>query len=156
MTNPTIEVGWFIATLVGLHYSTKTWGAVKTLWAIFGTSSVVGLVVLFSVVGTTYRTALTHPIILIVPGVLAIEVAVYAVSWWTLWKRQPSARAWAVGASLLYILPSLFTIIWSIHRSRSIRSCTGIMFGIGVVGLLVLLRRGELYDPHRNWRQLAQ
>jgi len=150
VTTTAIEVGWFIATLVGLDYSIKTLGTVKTLWWTFGITLLVNLGILVSVAGIAYRNAVPSRFLL-VPGILSMQAAIYAVAWWTLWKRKPSARAWGVGASLLYVLPSVFNIWSSIHHSRSIRGCSGIMLAIGVIGLVAFLRN-EQHEPIRNCR----
>src|SRR5438445_6168266 len=37
---------------------------------------------------------------------LPIQSVVFALAWWTVWRRKPSARGWAIAASLFFILHS--------------------------------------------------
>ena len=147
-TGTAIEIGWFLATIVGLHYTIKSFGIVRTLSWTFAISSLVGLGVTLLSVCMVYQRALLNPLFLLVPGVLSMQAAIFAVAWWTIRKRKPSARVWGVAASLTYILPTLFIIFWKIHRSRAIRDCTWIMLAIGVVGVVAFLRSDMQHEPN--------
>ena len=152
ITAAAIEVGSFIATKVALDYCVKVWGVVKTLRLAFATSCLVCLsIALPSIWGIAHQGALWTARSLIVIGALLILAVIYAVACWSGWKQKPFATAWGVAASLTYILLSLFTIWWRIHRSRTIRGSSGLWLAIGVVGLVALLRRDDQQEPIRNW-----
>ncbi len=70
----------------------------------------------------------------------AIVSGICGVAWWTVWKRGPAARSWAIAASLVHgviflrqfvIVPS--QAVWGHHVGALI---------VGVVGLIFFLRRG--------------
>jgi len=140
-----IEVGWFIASIVALDYSIKHLGAAKTLWWAFAVSS---LLYLSMAVPSLQRTIHRHhgyltPRSLLVPGLLSALATIYGVAWWTLWKRKPSARGWAIAASVTYVLLSLFTMWSNLHLGRSIRGCSGVMLATGATGLVAFLRHSK-------------
>lgn len=144
--NTIIEVVWFISSLVALNYSVKHLGASRTIWWSFVVSFLLCLSIACpSILRAIHRRdAFLAARTLLVPGVFSALAMIYGVASWTVWKRKPSARAWAIVASLTYVLVPLFTIWSRLHSSRSIRVCSGIMLAIGVIGLGAFSRRGAI------------
>lgn len=62
--------------------------------------------------------------------------SIFGMAWWTVWKGKITARLWGVGASLIYILLSLWEII---YLSRSVWSDFGGMLTVGITGIVVFL-----------------
>ena len=148
ITAAATEIGWFLATMVGLNYFLKTWGAAKLLWWTAAISSLLcGWIALTSVVGKVHQYGSLTPRGLLVPALFSILAAINAMTCWAFWKRKPSATAWGIAACLTYVLLSLFTIWSRVHRSQSIRGSSGIMLAVGVIGLVALLRRDERHEP---------
>jgi len=144
-----VQVGWFIALLIAPAYSMKYLGGTNTLWAAFAVSFLLGL----SIVPMTilrafhrYHDFLTFRALLI-PAVFLAQTAIYGMACWTVWKRKPSARLWAIVASLTYILIPLLTIWSKVHFSRPIRGCSMVVLVLGVSGLIVFSRRAINYNP---------
>jgi len=158
--NTVIEVGWFISCMVALNYSIKHLGIGKVLSWLFAASSLVCLVWLSIVIPYILRIVRPPDSFmtlrsLLVPGMLSVLATVYSVAWWAVWKRKPSARAWAVATSLTSILVPLVTISLKLHFSRSIRGCSVFMLANGVVVLFALLRHGTTLagtEPIHDWR----
>jgi hypothetical protein len=146
-----IQAVWFIASLIALDYLIRYFGAAKTLCSFFALSSVLTLSIALPII--LRMIARHHALLtlsLLVPGVLSVQAAIYGMAWWTVWKRKPSARAWAIAASLTTILLSLL-IIWSnLHHSRPIWWCSGVMLAWGITGLVGFVRRDGQYDPSKN------
>jgi FtsH-binding integral membrane protein len=82
-----------------------------------------------------------------VPAVLLMLAGIFGVASWTIWKEKRSAKGWGVAASLANILLSLWSIMFF---TRPIRGPMGILFVIGVVGLVIFLWREERRDPSTN------
>src|SRR5215468_5065106 len=110
--NTAVEICWFIAAFIGLDYLIKNWGAANTLLCTFAISALLSawmaLPGILRVIDR-YHGSLTLRS-LVVPEVFSVLAIIYGVAWWTVWKRKPTARPWAVAASLTYVLISLFTI----------------------------------------------
>jgi hypothetical protein len=77
---------------------------------------------------------------------------IYGLTWWAVFKGEPSARGWGITASLTYILISLWSII---YFSRSVWGAFGAMLASGIAGLLAFLWRDEQHDSSGNSRESA-
>jgi len=75
----------------------------------------------------------------------AVVAAIAGTAWWTILKGEPLARGWGIAASLMYILIFLRPIIFF---SRSVWWHHVGALVIGVIGLVMFLRRCEQHDPH--------
>jgi len=144
-----VQVGWFIALLIAPAYSMKYLGGTKTLWAAFAVSFLLCLwIVPMTILRAFHRY---HDFLtlraLIVPAIFSVQTAIYGMACWTVWKRKPSARVWAIVASLTYILIPLLTMWLGVHFSRPIRACSVVVLVIGVTGLIVFSRRAINYNP---------
>jgi len=76
----------------------------------------------------------------LIAGILPVFAVIYSVAWWTVWKEKPTARGWGIAASLINVL---FPVWGIFHSSRSLPGAIGIMFGVGVAGLVAFLWRNE-------------
>ena len=143
-----VQVGWFIALLIAPAYSMKYAGGPRTLWASFMVSFLlclwIGPMTLLRAFHR-YHDILTVRAIL-VPAFFLVQTPIYGMASWTVWKRKPSARVWAIVASLTYILIPLLAIWAGVHLSRPIRGCSVVMLVVGVTGLIVFSRRVINYD----------
>jgi len=74
---------------------------------------------------------------LLAPSIFVAFAAVFAVAWWTIGKSKPSARAWGIAASVIYLLVSLRPIIF---LSRPMFADFAV-FSLGVAGLFAFSRR---------------
>jgi hypothetical protein len=142
-----VQGGWFIALLVAPAYSMKYLGGAKTLWAAFTLSFLLCLwMVPLTILRAFHRY---HDLLtlraLLIPAVFSVQTLIYGMACWTVWKRKPSARVWAIVASLTYILIPLLTIWLGVHFSRSIRACSVVVLVLGVAGLIVFSRRAINY-----------
>ena len=77
-----------------------------------------------------------------VAAILLTVAAIYGIAWWRVWKERPSAKVWAVVASLANLLGS----IWLISRSWRFASCTWYMAEQGIAGLVLFLWRDGARD----------
>lgn len=143
-----VQVVWFVGLLIAPAYSMKYLGGARTLWAAFTVSL---LLCLWIVPVTTlhalqrYHNLLTLRAVLI-PALFSVHIPIYAMASWTVWKRRPSARAWAIVASLIFILDAMLPIWLGVHYSRPIRGCSVVVLVLGVTGLIVFSRRVINYD----------
>jgi hypothetical protein len=143
-----VQIGWFVAPLIALAYSVKYAGGPKTVAVSFMVSTLLCLwMVPMTLLHSLHRY---HNILgrraLLIPSVFLVQVFIYGIACWAVWKRKPSARVWAIIACLIYILiPSL--AIWAgVHLSRPIRGCSLIMLVVGVTGLFIFSRRVINYN----------
>lgn len=153
LTATAIEIGWFLGTILLLNYSLKIWGAVKILWCTFALSSVMCAWIAVTSIAVRVQRGFLSSRALLVPELFSVLAAIYAITCWAMWKREPSARFWAIVTSVTYILLPTFTIWSRFHGSRSISSCLGIMLAIGLIGLNVFLRH-DRGSPHQAFRPL--
>jgi hypothetical protein len=58
------------------------------------------------------------------------------IAWWSVWKERPSARGWAVAASLASLLGSLWLIS---HSWRLARWCTWFTAALSIAWLVLFL-----------------
>lgn len=72
---------------------------------------------------------------LLIASLFLILAVLYAVAWWTTWKKKSSSRAWGIAAFVTYVLLPIL----GVTLSRSISVALTIMFAVGVIGLVVLL-----------------
>jgi hypothetical protein len=72
---------------------------------------------------------------LLIASLFLILAVLYAVAWWTTWKKKSSSRAWGIAAFVTYVLLPIL----GVTLSRSISVALAIMFAVGVIGLVVLL-----------------
>jgi hypothetical protein len=143
-----VQVCWFIALLIAPAYSMKYVGGPKTLAVSFTVSFLLCLwMVPMTLLHAFHRY---HNILslraLLIPTFFLVQMFIYGMACWTVWKRKSSARVWAVIASLTYILIPLFAIWAGVHLSRPIRGCSVVMLVVGVTGLIVFSRRVIKYD----------
>jgi hypothetical protein len=75
----------------------------------------------------------------------AVFAAISGVAWWAIWKGKRSTRAWAIAASLMYILVFLRPFIIPLRPVYGHNA--GALF-IGIVGLLAFLWYGK--PTHKN------
>jgi len=78
---------------------------------------------------------LLHILFLIV--IFPVLAIIFGLAWWTIWKEKLSARGWGIAASLIYVLISLWPII---YRSDSDWGAPGLEFAIGLGGLIAFSR----------------
>jgi len=143
-----VQVGWFIALLIAPAYLMKYLGGTKTLWAAFTFSFLLYLwIVPMTILRAFHRY---HDFLtlraLLVPAVFLVQTPIYGMACWTVWKRKPSARLWAIVASLIYILIPLLAIWAGVRFSRPIRGCSVVMLVLGVTGVIVFSKRVINYD----------
>ena len=74
---------------------------------------------------------------LLIAGLFPVLAAIYAMSWWMVWRDKPSARAWGIAASSAYVVLSL----WAMFYSSRFGSSLGVMLAVGASGLFVFLWR---------------
>jgi hypothetical protein len=110
----------------------------------FGFTALVCLRLAFSLTRDTIHQQHTFRLLLLVaPSMMFAFAAVFAMAWWTLFKRKSSARGWGIAASLINIQVSLFPIIIPPH---SVRNVFSLILGLGVAGLVAFGRRFEQLD----------
>ena len=71
-----------------------------------------GFVSLLILIGSILRLCSTlirrhgalHPGLILVFGVTVALALVFGMAWWTTWKAKPSARAWGIASSLVFLL----------------------------------------------------
>ena len=69
-------------------------------------------------------------------AILFAMVVIYGIAWWAVWKERPSARVWAVAASLASLLGSLWLIS---HSWRLARWCTWFTAALSIAWLVLFL-----------------
>ena len=148
-----VQVGWFIALLIAPAYSMKYLGGPKTLAVSFSATSLLCLWMTCMTLLQAFQRF--HCILsvraLVIPTLFVALTVIYGFAYWTVWKRKPFARVWALIASLTYILISSFGVWTGVHLSRTIRGCGMVILVGGVTGLVVFSRRVIQYDrPNRN------
>jgi hypothetical protein len=75
-----------------------------------------------------------------VVAILPSMAAMYGVAWWAVWKERPSAKVWAVAASLASLLGSLWLIS---HSWRLARWCTWFTAALSIAWLVLFLWPNE-------------
>ncbi len=76
-----------------------------------------------------------------------VAAIIFALAWWTIWKERPSAKAWGIAASLIFILLPIGS---AVYFSRSILGPFGVMLATGVVALVAFLWRAEPHGATEN------
>jgi hypothetical protein len=72
---------------------------------------------------------------LLIASLFPALAILYAIAWWTVWKKRPSGRVWGAIACLTYVvLP-----IWNIIAFRSLPLSLGVMLLVGILALVILL-----------------
>jgi hypothetical protein len=71
---------------------------------------------------------------------------IFGVAWWTNWREKLSARRCGIAASLTFVLYSLWVFF---NSSKSDWGIPGVELSIGVIGLIVFLRRYKI-KPKTN------
>jgi hypothetical protein len=89
---------------------------------------------------------------LLIPTEFSVLAIIYGLTWWAVFKGEPSARGWGIAASLTYILISLWSII---YFSRSVYGAFGVMLATGITGLVAFLWHDERHDSSKNPRESA-
>jgi hypothetical protein len=74
---------------------------------------------------------------------LPIQGVVFAMAWWTVWRRKRSGRGWAIAASLLFLLCSglLLYLDRSALQQAAVWDVIWPVLALGVAGLIVFLPR---------------
>jgi len=90
---------------------------------------------------------------LLIPTEFSVLAIIYGLTWWAVFKGEPSARGWGITASLTYIFIPLWSII---YFSRSVWGAFGVMLAIGIAGLVAFLWRDEQHDSRKNPRVSAR
>lgn len=80
-------------------------------------------------------------------AILPVMAAIFGIAWWTVWKERPSAKVWAVAASLISLLGSLWLIS---HSWRLARWCTWSGAATGAAGLVLFLWRDDKESPKES------
>lgn len=97
-----------------------------------------------------------HPFLplrnLLIATEFSILAIIYALTWWAVFKGQPSARGWGIAASLTYIIISVWSIIYFL---RPVWGAFGVIFAIGITGLIAFWWRDERGDPSKHERESA-
>jgi hypothetical protein len=73
-------------------------------------------------------------------AILFAMVPIYGIAWWAVWKERPSARVWAVAASLASLVGSLWLIS---HSWRLARWCTWFTAALSIAWLVLFLWPNE-------------
>jgi len=83
----------------------------------------------------------------IISAFFPVLAIIFGVAWWTVWKQKNSAKGWGIAASLIYVLLSLWEIVFS---KRPWNSFLGTL-AVGLVGLIVFLwpyeKEADTDDP---------
>jgi hypothetical protein len=68
--------------------------------------------------------------------IFPIETVIFAVAWWSVWKRKHSAKFWGITASLTWILTWLIGYLQFslVHRA---------MLAVGIAGMIAFLWHDE-------------
>src|SRR5260370_2797207 len=91
-----------------------------------------------------YHDTLPLPRSMLITASFSVTLATLAgVAWWTVWKGKPSAKGWAIFASLISILLFLWQFIFPLQPVWDHYRHFGAFF-IGILGLVVFLQ------PHRQ------
>jgi hypothetical protein len=74
---------------------------------------------------------------------LPIQSVVFAIAWWTVWRRKRSARGWAIAASLFFILHSGLVLYFlrNVPQQAALWNVILPVLAIGVTGLIVFSPR---------------
>jgi len=74
---------------------------------------------------------------------LPIQSVVFAMAWWTVWRRKRSARGWAIAASLFFILQNglLLYFLRNVPQQAALWNVILPVLAIGVTGLIVFSPR---------------
>ena len=125
----------------------------KVMCWIFGCNCLLHLFV--SLRGILYANHQHYTLAQLAQSAASFSIAVATIdglAWWTLLKRRPEGRGWGIAASLASILIFLRAnhffseSVWYHH--------TGALF-MGIVGLIVFLRRDEQHDSSKNTEESA-
>ena len=84
----------------------------------------------------------SFPVLRILPiaAMFSILTGIFAAAWWTTLSRKESSRPWGITVSLIDIGVSL----WPVIRShKMVLTNQGVLFSIGVIGLVAFWRRYE-------------
>ena len=73
-------------------------------------------------------------------AILSAMASIYGIAWWAVRKERPSARVWAVAASLASLLGSLWLIS---HSWRLARWCTWFTAALSIAWLVLFLWPNE-------------
>jgi hypothetical protein len=85
-------------------------------------------------------------------SVFSVQAIIFGLAWWTVFRKEPSARSWGIIASLTYIVISLWSII---NFSRSVWGAFGVLLAAGITGLIVFLWRDKHDGSCKNPREYA-
>ena len=72
--------------------------------------------------------------------ILSAMASIYGIAWWAVRKERPSARVWAIAASLASLLGSLWLIS---HSWRLARWCTWFTAALSIAWLVLFLWPNE-------------
>lgn len=113
-------------------------------WTFAFTSFVCFRITFLSIQKATHQLhALPSLRAMLVIAAFAVFGVVFATGWWTVLKEKASARAWGIAASLINTaLPTLPVIF----GHQSVNSGAGIVFFIGIIGLVAFVSRVKQQD----------
>jgi len=74
---------------------------------------------------------------------LPIQSVVFAMAWWTVWRRKRSARGWAIVASLFFVLHSVLVLYLArnVPQQAALWDVVLFVLAIGVAGIIVFSPR---------------
>ena len=102
-----------------------------------------------------YHDTLPLPRSMLITASFSVTLATLAgVAWWTVWKGKPSAKGWAISASLMSILLFLWQFIFPLQPVWYHYRHLGALF-IGIVGLVAFLQPYEQHDSTKNTAESA-
>ena len=108
-------------------------------WQFAGTAVATLLVAAWEIPGSAARgSSLLREVCII--AIFSAMASIYGIAWWAVWKERPSARVWAVAASLACLLGSLWLIS---HSWRLARWCTWFTAALSIAWLVLFLWPNE-------------
>lgn len=92
-------------------------------------------------------------LLFVLPWVMPLQITVFGVAWWTVFREKRSARAWGIAASMVFILWVLLPFAIQPHFFW-----TGdlLLLGVGTIGLIVFVWPGQPTDTiqqaQKTWK----
>lgn len=79
--------------------------------------------------------------------IMPVLAVIYSIAWWSIGAKKTSGRIWGIIASLTFILLPVWGML---YFSGSIPGAVGVMLVIGIIGLVIFLKRqvgGPINQP---------
>jgi hypothetical protein len=86
-------------------------------------------------------------IVLVTMSLVVTGAIVCGIASWEIWTKKPTARVWAIAASLVSILDFLLGFVTTVVTSRPSWKHQLTALVVGSFGLIVFLPRGPLERP---------